>query len=287
MIRPAARRASRIHACGPTRGRASDDLVGQGVGARVRGVGVRRGGPQGRTLLARSGSVGAITVTAGRFLAAVEDGDQLWSTSTILPELDQADRAAFVEAVAAEAGRLPALLVGELPHLLVEHAEESGVELLPFGGELQASCTCSAWVDPCPHSLATAYQVAWLAEPTRSCCSPCAGCRARSSWRGCTSARPGGQRSPTTSRSRSTPPPVPPASSSSSRRARPTSSTCCTRTGSRAPPLGIGTRRPPSAAGSGRDRAAKTQKSAPTQPRSMIWFQVSRSTTPYLLGSGR
>jgi uncharacterized Zn finger protein len=114
--------------------------------------------------LARSGSVGAISVSAGRFVAAVEDGDELWSTSTTLPVLDDAGRAAFVEAVAAEAGRLPALLAGDLPHALVEHAEEAGVELLPYGGELGASCTCSAWVDPCPHALAVAYQVAWLAD---------------------------------------------------------------------------------------------------------------------------
>src|SRR5918998_6488441 len=51
--------------------------------------------------LARSGSVGAITVTAGGYLAAVEDGDQLWSTSTSLPVLDESERAGFVEAVAA------------------------------------------------------------------------------------------------------------------------------------------------------------------------------------------
>jgi uncharacterized Zn finger protein len=114
--------------------------------------------------LARAGSVGAITVTTGRYLAAVEDGDELWSTGTTLPVLDEADRAAFVEAVAAESGRLPALLAGELPHALVEHAEEAGVELLPFGGELEASCTCSAWVDPCAHALAAAYQVAWLVD---------------------------------------------------------------------------------------------------------------------------
>ena len=114
--------------------------------------------------LARAGAVGAITVTTGRFLAAVEDDEELWSTSTSLPVLDDRDRAAFVEAVAAEAGRLPALLDGELPHALVEHAEEAGVELLPFGGELHASCTCAAWVDPCAHALATAYQVAWLAD---------------------------------------------------------------------------------------------------------------------------
>ncbi len=114
--------------------------------------------------LARAGAVGAITVTEGRFLAAVEDGDDLWSTSTTLPLLEDRDRTAFVEAVAAESGRLPALLAGELPHALVEHAEESGVELLPFGGELQAACTCTAWIDPCPHALATAYQVGWLAD---------------------------------------------------------------------------------------------------------------------------
>jgi uncharacterized Zn finger protein len=114
--------------------------------------------------LARTGAVGAITVTSGRFLAAVQDGDELWSTSTSLPVLDERDRAAFAEAVAAEAGRLPALLAGDLSHQLVEHAEEAGVELLPFGGELQASCTCTAWVDPCPHALASAYQVAWLSD---------------------------------------------------------------------------------------------------------------------------
>jgi uncharacterized Zn finger protein len=114
--------------------------------------------------LARAGSVGAISVSAGGFVAAVEDADELWSTATSLPVLDEADRAAFVEAVAAEAGRLPALLAGDLPHALVEHAEEAGVELLPYGGELSASCACAAWVDPCAHALAAGYQVAWLAD---------------------------------------------------------------------------------------------------------------------------
>ena len=57
-----------------------------------------------------------------------------------------------------------ALLAGELPHALVEHAEEAGVELLPYGGELGSACTCDAWVDPCPHALAVLYQLAWLVE---------------------------------------------------------------------------------------------------------------------------
>jgi uncharacterized Zn finger protein len=114
--------------------------------------------------LARGGGVGAISVAPGRYLAAVEDGEELWTTTTGLPVLDEADRAAFVEAVVAEAGRLPALLAGDLPHGLVEHAEEAGVELLPYGGELASSCTCAAWMDPCAHALAVGYQVAWLAD---------------------------------------------------------------------------------------------------------------------------
>ena len=163
-VRPA-RRASPTRASGPAAGPRGRRPGGARRGcARARSRRTARGTSRPPASLARSGSVGAITVAAGQFLAAVEDGDQLWSTSTTLPVLDHDDRAAFVEAVAAEAGRLPALLAGELPHLLVEHAEESGVELLPYGGELQASCTCAAWVDPCPHALATAYQVAWLAD---------------------------------------------------------------------------------------------------------------------------
>ncbi len=72
--------------------------------------------------------------------------------------------AAFVELVAAEAGRVAALLAGELPHRLAEDAEESGVELLPYGGELEADCSCGAWTQPCRHALALLYQTCWLVE---------------------------------------------------------------------------------------------------------------------------
>ena len=114
--------------------------------------------------LARAGSVGAITVTTGRYLAAVEDGDELWSTGTTLPVLDEPERAAFVEAVAAESGRLPALLAGELPHALVEHAEEAGVELVPYGEELAVTCTCGHWHAVCGHSLAVLHQLCWIVD---------------------------------------------------------------------------------------------------------------------------
>jgi len=114
--------------------------------------------------LSRSGHVGGITTDAGRFVAAVEDGEGMWTVSGTLPMLDEQAATVLVETVAAETGRIASLLAGELPHALVEHAEESGVELLPYGGELATDCTCSSWVDPCVHALAVLAQLTWLVE---------------------------------------------------------------------------------------------------------------------------
>jgi uncharacterized Zn finger protein len=114
--------------------------------------------------ISRSGRIGQISVRPGAFVAAVEDDHGLWAVQGTVPVLDPAAGEALVEAVAAEAGRVAALLAGDLPHTLVEHAEEAGVELLPYGGELGSTCTCEAWTDPCPHALAVMYQLAWLVE---------------------------------------------------------------------------------------------------------------------------
>jgi len=114
--------------------------------------------------LARGGAVGAIAVDAGSAFAAVVEGDEAWTTTVSVPVLDDASIAALVEVVAAESGRIAALVAGDLPHTLVEHAEEAGVELLPYGGELEATCNCDHWVAPCPHALAVLSQVAWLVD---------------------------------------------------------------------------------------------------------------------------
>ncbi|MFT4288516.1 SWIM zinc finger family protein [Nocardioides sp.] len=114
--------------------------------------------------LGRGGAVGGIIVDAGSFAAAVEDGRGMWTVSGTLPVLDTASVAALVEAVAAVPARIAGLLAGDLPHELVEHAEELGVELLPFGGELGSVCSCDAWVDPCVHALAVMTQLGWLLE---------------------------------------------------------------------------------------------------------------------------
>lgn len=114
--------------------------------------------------LARGGHVGQITTEPGRFVASVEDRQGLWTVEGAVPVLDARDLAALVETVAAESGRIAALLAGDLPHGLVEHAEEAGVELLPYGGELGSSCTCDHWADPCVHALAVLQQLTWLVE---------------------------------------------------------------------------------------------------------------------------
>jgi len=113
--------------------------------------------------LARGARVGPITVEEGRYFAAVED-DESGAVSVTVPQLDDSAIELFVELVGAESGRVAALLAGDLPHQLVEEAEDGGVELLPYGGELGGSCTCHAWVDPCPHALAVGLQLSWLVD---------------------------------------------------------------------------------------------------------------------------
>jgi uncharacterized Zn finger protein len=114
--------------------------------------------------LSRSGAIGGITIDHGSVVAACYDRVGVWSVSATVPELDPVSRRAFVEVVAGESGHLAALMSGELPHRLVEQAEEAGVELLPYGGELGSACPCAAWVDPCVHALAVMLQVAWLVD---------------------------------------------------------------------------------------------------------------------------
>lgn len=115
---------------------------------------------------ARRGEVGAITLGPGSLLAAVREGDDAWTVTVAVPALGVAEQDGLIEVVAAESGRIASLLAGDLPHDLVEHAEETGVELLPYGGELATTCTCtcSAYLDPCGHALAVLVQAGWLMD---------------------------------------------------------------------------------------------------------------------------
>ena len=114
--------------------------------------------------LARAGAVGGIGVAEGSAVAAVSVGHDAFTVEVTMPVLDEVAVATFVEVVAAQSGRIGALLAGQLPHQFVESVEEAGVELLPYGGELGSACTCQAWLDPCPHALAVLTQLAWLIQ---------------------------------------------------------------------------------------------------------------------------
>lgn len=114
--------------------------------------------------LARSGMLGPISVDRGGFGCTILDEDRLPAVIGSLALLDDAALDTFVELVAAESGRIASLLAGDLPYSLVEHAEESGVELLPYAGDFVWGCTCDAWLDPCRHALAVGYQLAWLVD---------------------------------------------------------------------------------------------------------------------------
>lgn len=114
--------------------------------------------------LARSGQLGPITSVPGLLVVEVPEDGAVHRASVTVPVLGASATAALIETIAALPGRLQSLLAGDLPHDLVEHAEEAGVELLPFGAELGAQCDCDAWVEPCPHVLALLYQAAWLLD---------------------------------------------------------------------------------------------------------------------------
>lgn len=114
--------------------------------------------------LARSGRVGALTVDRGSLFAAVQQGDDAWTVSVAVPTLSSEGTATLVELVAAESGRIAHLLDGDLPHQLVEDAEDAGVELLPYGSELAAECSCQAWAQPCTHALAVLTQFTWVID---------------------------------------------------------------------------------------------------------------------------
>ncbi|GAA2132839.1 hypothetical protein [Nocardioides bigeumensis] len=114
--------------------------------------------------LARSGRLGPIAVDRGTIGCTVVGEETMPAVVGSLELLPDRALDALVDLVAAEAGRIAALLAGDLPLRLVEHAEEVGVELLPYSGEFSWGCTCDAWLDPCRHALAVGYQLAWLVD---------------------------------------------------------------------------------------------------------------------------
>lgn len=118
----------------------------------------------GARSLARSGRIGGLVVEPGRFAAAVDDERGLWTVTGTVPVLGAESVAALSEVLGASPERAEALLVGELPLDVAEHAEEAGVELVPYGDELAVTCTCGHWHPFCGHSLAVLHQLCWAID---------------------------------------------------------------------------------------------------------------------------
>ncbi|MFF7183429.1 SWIM zinc finger family protein [Streptomyces sp. NPDC008121] len=119
---------------------------------------------RGRTY-ARSGAVGEMTVVRGRVTAPVQGSrPRPYRVSLAVPVLSDAEWDRILNAVAARAGYIAALLDRDMPPELVEDALAEGVRLLPSSNDLEPSCSCPDWGYPCKHGAALCYQVARLLD---------------------------------------------------------------------------------------------------------------------------
>ncbi|WP_043626568.1 SWIM zinc finger family protein [Nonomuraea candida] len=110
---------------------------------------------------AKTGQLGPITVSPGRIAAVAE------SEYDVVVRVEQLTDAAwerFLDQVAAKAGHIAALLDRDMPHDLVEAAEDAAVPLLPAVGDLEPECSCPDWGHPCQHAAALCYQASWLLD---------------------------------------------------------------------------------------------------------------------------
>lgn len=119
---------------------------------------------RGRTY-ARSGAVGEITVSPGRITARVHGSRPKPYTSDVhIRTLDDRAWDRLLDAVAAKALHLAALLDRDMPEGLAEDAADAGVRLLPHGNDLDPQCSCPDWGYPCKHAAALCYQIARILD---------------------------------------------------------------------------------------------------------------------------
>jgi uncharacterized Zn finger protein len=115
--------------------------------------------------LARSGRLGAIVVLEAMASAVADPGGTNPMMAQIkVDRLDSASWTTFAREAARESGHAAALEAGDLPVDLVEHADEAGVELIPGPGDIDTACECDSWAQPCVHTLALLYQLAWQVD---------------------------------------------------------------------------------------------------------------------------
>lgn len=116
--------------------------------------------PRGRTY-ARRGAVDDVVVQAGRVTARVQGSRaRPYKVSVALPVVDDATWEAVIVALAAQVGRAAALLDGRMPEDVDEVVGACGASLFPRPGELEVTCSCPDWANPCKHAAAVCYVLA-------------------------------------------------------------------------------------------------------------------------------
>ena len=112
--------------------------------------------PRGRSY-ARAGRTHDLSVQPGKVTARVT-GTRLYRVTMTLPCLDDATWEAAIEAMASRAIFSARLLAGEMPEQIDEAFQGAGASLFPDRPqELETSCSCPDWANPCKHVAATHY----------------------------------------------------------------------------------------------------------------------------------
>lgn len=111
---------------------------------------------------ARSGQVMELRIASGEMTAAVQGSRPLpYEVSIRIPQFTEAEWARAEEAMSAEALFLAALLAGEMPREIEEAFAAAGLALFPATPEeLDTSCSCPDWANPCKHTAAVLYILA-------------------------------------------------------------------------------------------------------------------------------
>lgn len=116
--------------------------------------------PRGRTY-ARKGSVTDLRVTAGEVTARVHGRRaQPYRVRLRLPVFDDAAWEAVTTALAGQLRHAAALLDGQMPEDVDEVLAGCGVSLFPRPGELDTTCSCPDYANPCKHVAAVHYTLA-------------------------------------------------------------------------------------------------------------------------------
>jgi uncharacterized Zn finger protein len=111
---------------------------------------------------ARSGQVMELRIAPGEVTAAVQGSRPLpYEVSIRVPRFAEAEWERAEEAMGAQALFLATLLAGEMPRDIEDAFTAAGLSLFPTTpGELETSCTCPDWANPCKHSAAVLYILA-------------------------------------------------------------------------------------------------------------------------------